>query len=178
MILSFCFGVNGALVERDAGAAGRALRHAVAETLDHVGLAVALDILQRDQKAAGRRRVVMKIAAAPGVDIEHAVRRDRHVADMAEIVGEHRGAEAGRKRDAAIVAGASIGRSILRRGLCQSLRHGRRRREIAEMAKSEMVERKAARRWRMATRLRMAVLRLSNCSGLLRQASHFNDGIA
>ena len=101
------FGIERAVVEADARSARGALRDAIAETLDHIGAAVALAVLERDQKAAGRRRVVMIVAAAPGVDIEHAVRRDDHVADMADIVGEDRRAEARGKREAGIVAGTT-----------------------------------------------------------------------
>ena len=96
------------MIEGDAGAARRALRDAIAEALDHIGMAVAFAILQRHQKATSRRLVVAIIAAAPGVDVEHAVRRKHHVTGVPEIVGENGRAEALGKRDAAVIAGAGV----------------------------------------------------------------------
>src|SRR5208282_3604101 len=56
-----------------------ALRHARPKTLDHVGSAVARAILERNKKAAGRRLVILVIAAAPGVEVEYAVRAEYHL---------------------------------------------------------------------------------------------------
>ena len=102
------FGIEPAMIEGDAGAARRALRDAIAKALDHIRMAVAFAILQRHQKTAGRRLVVAIIAAAPGVDVEHAVRRKHHVTGVPEIVGENGRAEALGKRDAAVIAGAGV----------------------------------------------------------------------
>ena len=66
-----------------------------AEADDLVGLTVALGILQSDQKAAGRGRVVVVVAAAPGIGIDNPIRRHRKVSGMAEFVGENRGTETG-----------------------------------------------------------------------------------
>ena len=101
-------GIETVFVDADAGAAGRPLRHPVAETLDPIGMAVALGVFERHQEAAGRRLVVMIIAATPSVDIERAVGTEHHLAGVAEIVGENGCAEAGRQRDAASVGSAGI----------------------------------------------------------------------
>ena len=112
------FGVEAVLVDANAGAAGRALRDVVAEALDLVGVAVTLRVLERDQKTAGRDFVVVIIGAAPGVHIKDTVGAEGHLPRVAQIVGEHRCAKAGRQRDAAVVGGAAIapsvrGRSVL-----------------------------------------------------------------
>ncbi len=99
-------GVDEALVDGDAGAARVALSRRLAEAGDLVRLAVAVGVLQRDQEAARRGRLAHVIGAAPGVDVEGAAGGEGHVAHVAEIVGEHRGAEAGGQDDAAAVAGA------------------------------------------------------------------------
>src|SRR5580704_9961906 len=86
----------------------------------------------RIKKAAGRRLVILIIAAAPGVEVEHAVRAEYHLASMAEIVGKNRGAKAGRQRDAAVIAGAgaSVRTALLtlRSRLGQHHRPGRKQR--------------------------------------------------
>ncbi len=117
-------GIDGAVIVGDAGAAGRAFRHAGSEPLDHIGMA---DALEGHQKPARRRLVEVIETAAPGVDIEHAVRRDRHVADVADIVGEYGGAKSRRQREAAVIAGAAIGWRTLRLG--KSRRSGDQQRE-------------------------------------------------
>ena len=113
------FSVEAVLVDANAGAAGRALRDAVAEALDLVGMAVTLRVLERDQKTAGRDfgRVVVIIGAAPGVHIQNTVGAEGHLPRMAESVGEHRCAKAGRQRDAAVVGGAAIAPSLLGRSV-------------------------------------------------------------
>jgi hypothetical protein len=108
-------GIKAAIVDADAGAAGRSLRHTVAEALDHVGAAFAVIVFERDEEAAGRRPVILIVAAAPGVDVKHAVRIERHLPGVAEIVGEHGGAEIGRQRNAAIVADAGVARILRHR---------------------------------------------------------------
>ena len=112
--LVILFRVKPAIIKVDAGAPGGALRHAWPKTLDHVGSAVAGVVLERNKKAAGRRLVILIIAAAPGVEVEHAVRAEYHLASMAEIVGKNRGAKAGRQRDPAVIAGAG---AFVRTGL-------------------------------------------------------------
>ena len=99
-------GIDRALVERDTAAASRSLRHPVAEALDDIGLAIVLRVLERQHEAAGRRRVIAKIATAPGVDVKHAVRSEGHMPDVTDIVGEDRRAKTRRERDTRIRAGA------------------------------------------------------------------------
>jgi len=77
-------------------APGTARLHALAEPPDDVGPAVALGVLECHEESAGGRRVVAVIPAAPGVDVDHAVRRDGEMAGMADVVREHRRAEPGR----------------------------------------------------------------------------------
>ena len=64
------FGVERAVVERDAGAAVAPFCDGLAEADGNIGLAIALGVLQRDQKSAGRGLVIAVIAAAPGVDVD------------------------------------------------------------------------------------------------------------
>jgi hypothetical protein len=66
----------------------------------------ALAVFQGNQHSARRRCVVAAIGAAPGIDIDRAVRSDRHVAGVAQLVGEDRGAKTRRQRDAAGIARA------------------------------------------------------------------------
>jgi hypothetical protein len=101
-------GVEGTLVKGDAGATVIALLDSVAEAGGDIGLAVAVDVLQSHEESPRRRRIVAVIAAAPGVDVDHAVRGHRQMAGMADMVGEHGRAEPFRQRDAAIVAGAGF----------------------------------------------------------------------
>src|SRR4249920_2696296 len=77
--LVILFGVKGAVVEGNARAARGTLRNSVTEALDHIGAARALRVLERHQKAARWWRVIMVIAAAPGVDVERAIGRDDHM---------------------------------------------------------------------------------------------------
>ncbi len=105
-------GVEPVFVKRDAGAAMTAGRDAVAETRIDVRASVSVGVLQRDQEAAARWRVVAVVTATPGVDIDHPVRRHHQMAGVADLVGEDGGAEPGRERDAAIVAGAAGRRCV------------------------------------------------------------------
>jgi hypothetical protein len=43
------------------------------------------------------------IAAAPGVDVKHAIRRNDHVTDVTEVIGKHCRAETWGQCDTAIV---------------------------------------------------------------------------
>ena len=52
------FDVERAVVEADAGAAGRALLDARAETFDDIGITISFVVLERDQKATRRRGVL------------------------------------------------------------------------------------------------------------------------
>ena len=75
-----------------------ALREIGAETLDEIGFARRLCVsLSAIRKPPAGGVSLLIIAAAPGIDVEDAVRCERHVARMAEIVREHGGAEAGRQ---------------------------------------------------------------------------------
>ncbi|MGO9050065.1 MAG: hypothetical protein ACLQFW_24830 [Xanthobacteraceae bacterium] len=121
--LVILFGVEGVFVNANAGAACRSLRDTVAEPLDHIGAAVALEC---NKKTAGRHFVIVIVAAAPGVDIQDAVGTEGHLAGMAKIVREDGRAEAGWKRDAAIVGGAGIGLLVRSRGALRRLRDARR----------------------------------------------------
>jgi hypothetical protein len=89
------FSVEAVLVDANAGAAGRALRDAVAEALDLVGMAVTLRVLERDQKTAGWHFIVVIVRAAPGVHVQNAVGAEGHLPRVAEV-GEHRRAKTGR----------------------------------------------------------------------------------
>ncbi len=97
-------GVERAVEDGDAGAARAALLYRVAEARNHFCLAVAVAVLQGDEEASGRGRVVAVIAAAPCIDVDHAVRRHDHMTRMSDIVGEHAGAEALRQHDPACIA--------------------------------------------------------------------------
>lgn len=48
------------------------------------------------------------LATAPGIDVEHSIGRDHHMADMADIVGEDGRTEPGGERDAGIVTDAGL----------------------------------------------------------------------
>src|ERR1700681_2342103 len=87
-------GVDHAVVEDEAGAAVSAARDRFAEPFDDVGAPAAMRVLQRDDKATRWNGAVIVVDAAPGVDVERSVRGDRHLAGVADIVGEDRGAEA------------------------------------------------------------------------------------
>ena len=110
-----------AVVKRDARATGAAFLASLAEAHDDIGPAVAGGVLQGHQEATGRRRVVVVIAAAPGVDVDHAVRGDDEVPGVADVVGEHRGTEAGGQRDPTVVIRTGLRR---RRGRVAFLGRG------------------------------------------------------
>ena len=98
-----------AVINCDSRPAGIAALDSRAEANHLVGTAAAGRVLQRQQEApVGRLSVlgVGVIAAATGVDVDHAVRRNDHVPGVADIVGEHGGAEPGRQRNPAIVTRA------------------------------------------------------------------------
>src|ERR1700688_2800149 len=76
------------------------------KALNEVGASFACGILQGDEKTARRRRRIGKVAAAPDVGVESAVRRRDHVADVAEIVCKYGGAKAWREGEAAVVGRA------------------------------------------------------------------------
>ena len=92
------------MVKCDAAAACPARVDRNAEALNDVGSSIARGVLQRDEKTARRRRRIGKVAAAPGVGVDRAVRRRDKVAEMAEIVRKYRGAKTRRKGEAAVVA--------------------------------------------------------------------------
>jgi len=75
-----------------------------AEPFNDVGVAVAMRVFQRDDEAARWNGAVIVVDAAPRVDIERSIRRERHLAGMANIVGEDRGAEAVGKSNTGRVA--------------------------------------------------------------------------
>ena len=106
-----------ALVETDAGAAMASRGYRLAEAFDDVGVAVAFRVLQRDQKPARRRRIVLVINAAPGVDIDDAVGRRDELAGVADVIGEDRRAEAPRQDDARRFA-AAVDRLCCSAGVC------------------------------------------------------------
>ena len=89
--------VQRVLVEHDPGATRAAVGRTRAEALDDVRLAAAGRVAERDEEAARVRGTVAVVAAAPGVEVDDAVRGDGDMARVPEIVGEHRRAEAGRE---------------------------------------------------------------------------------
>jgi hypothetical protein len=121
-------GIQRAVVQRDTRAAGGLLRHAIAEALDDLGLAVSVLVLQRDQEAALGRLVVAVVEAAPGVHVDDALGGDRQVPGVAEVVREDGRAEAGGQGQAAVARGAA-GRG--RRG------GGGRRRSLGSTGRQE-----------------------------------------
>src|SRR6202035_1764678 len=106
---------QAALVQADAGAARTAALHGVTETLVHVSLPRTRGVVQRDQKAAGMRRVVAVVAAGPGVDVDGSVRSDSQMACMTDTVGKNGRAKAGRQRKAAVIL------RTCRFGLCRGV---------------------------------------------------------
>jgi hypothetical protein len=71
-----------------------ALLDGVAEAGSDISLAVAVEVLQGDEESPWWGRVVAVVSAAPGIDIDHAVRGYHQVACMADMVGEDCCAEA------------------------------------------------------------------------------------
>jgi hypothetical protein len=69
-------GEEAAFVEPDAGPAMASGRNGLAEADFYVGISVAFGVLERDEKAAGRRRIILVIDAAPGIDVDGAIRRN------------------------------------------------------------------------------------------------------
>ena len=119
------FGVERSVIERDPGSTGIAALGPRTEAGDHVSPALAGGVLQGHQKSAGGRLVVAVIAAAPGVDVHHAVRGDHHVPGVADVIGKHRCAEARREDDAAVITGTGRVRHgrvarLLRQRSCRS----------------------------------------------------------
>ena len=87
----------------DTGAApGPAVLVRRAEPLDHVGIAVTVGV-PKCHDVAARRVGPLVVVTAPCVHEDVAVRRDRDVARVAELVGKDRGAEAGGQRNPAVV---------------------------------------------------------------------------
>ena len=87
-------GIEVALVDGNAGSARVAVRLGWTKADDLVGPAVALGILQANQKPAGWGRVVVVIEPAPGVDVYDPVRRHREMPGMAQLVCENGSAKA------------------------------------------------------------------------------------
>jgi hypothetical protein len=102
-------GVNHPIVECDAGAAMAATRDRFTEPFDDVGAPAAILVLQRDDKPARWNGAVVVIDATPRVDVERSVRRERHLAGVADIIGENCSAETFRESDAGRVALATDG---------------------------------------------------------------------
>jgi hypothetical protein len=100
--------IKCAFIKCDPGAAGIAAFPARTETDNHVGASIAGGVLQSEKEAAGGRRVVAVIGPAPGVDVDHPIRRHHHLPRVADIVGEHRCAKAWRQRDPTVVACAGL----------------------------------------------------------------------
>ena len=91
-------GVEITVVKGDPGVAS------FAETLDHVGLSVAVGIAKSDESGGnGCNRAATRCLE---VDEEIAIGRDRHVSSGANAVSENRCAEAGRKPKACVVSRA------------------------------------------------------------------------
>jgi hypothetical protein len=92
-------GKEAVFVEPDAGAAVASGCRRFTKTDDQVGMAAAFGVLERDEKAARRRRIILVIDAAPGIDVNGAIRRISEMPGMAYVVGEHRRAKAARQGD-------------------------------------------------------------------------------
>src|SRR5882757_262905 len=102
-------GVDHAVMEYEAGATVAAARDRFTEPFDDVGVPVAMRVLQRDNKATRWNGAVVEIGAAPRVDVERSVRRDCHLAGVADVVRENCGAEAVGQSDAGRLALATRG---------------------------------------------------------------------
>src|SRR3954469_15343682 len=83
-------------VEGYACAASCACLRGLPEPANVVGLAIAVGVPQRDDEAAGGRRLVAEIFSAPGVGEDRPIRPDRQMAGVANPVGEYCCAEARR----------------------------------------------------------------------------------
>src|ERR1700731_1112495 len=82
------FRVERAVVENDACATVAAVHGSVTEARDDVGAPFPLGVLKGEQKPACRRLVVAVIEAAPGVDINNAIRGKDELRGMANSVRE------------------------------------------------------------------------------------------
>ncbi len=69
--------IESVFVEPDARATVIAHGKRIAETDIHIGLPIPFRILERDKKAAFMRGVVLIVPAAPRIDVDEPVRRDR-----------------------------------------------------------------------------------------------------
>jgi len=99
------FRVERAFIKADSRAAAVMLRDIGPEPSDYVCLAIIVGITQRDDKSAWVRGTLV-VGAAPGVDVDVAVRVDRDVSHVTEGVGEDDGAETGGQCNATIVTAA------------------------------------------------------------------------
>ena len=101
-------GVKVAFVDGDSGSSCVALRLGWTKADDLIGPAIAFGILQRYQKSARWRRVVVEIATAPGIGVDDPVRSYREMPGMAQLVREDSCAKTWRQCDAAIIRGAGV----------------------------------------------------------------------
>src|SRR5690242_13559911 len=101
-------GEQTAIIDTNAGTARRALHNAVAEPLDRVGAAIALVILECVEETTVWQPVILIVATAPSVEVEHAFGTERHLRCVAKIVSKNRRAETRWERDPAIVTAATI----------------------------------------------------------------------
>jgi hypothetical protein len=133
--------IERAMPQGEAIPAMAALRFHRAKAFGHIGHAIAIAVLERDdQPAAGRGRRIAEIAPGPAVDIKRAIGRESHVARMAQIVGKDRGAKAGRQGEPAIVTGACrpgrlarrLGRATDKRGRAPGQQDGQQERDTGQ----------------------------------------------
>src|SRR5580700_192968 len=95
--------INRIFVQRDSVATCPAALRGFLESLNHIRSSQTGCVLQRDKEAAIVRRLVAVIVARPSVHVDHAIRRNNHVACVANAIGEYRAAEAAWQHQTSIV---------------------------------------------------------------------------
>src|SRR5690348_4550018 len=86
-----------------------------AEAGDDIGPTIVTGVAEHHEIAAGRTLVTAEVRAAPGIDVDIAVRRDDDVPRVADAVGEDGRTESRWQRETTVVAGTRLRRRRARR---------------------------------------------------------------